>query len=540
MKLKVLVVDDEAVQATAFADIIRRLRPEYEVISATDGRQALNQLKSFTADVVITDICMPGMSGLELIEHIRQTGQHPEIVILSGYGEFQYAQKAIKFGVIEYLLKPVSRNDILELMNRLENRLLEKRTEQIQKEGLIRKLESTLPVYIEHQLNAWVNGCLSETEQESTIEIFSEQDNFLVIVTRIQRYGRTECIYAPDEMKKLLHRFKLSMNEALEGIGQSMSFFSDTGKGMMITLLSYERQKRLNPGQIDTVIQRFLNYSKDEMGLPAVCGISDPAGNIRKNVTEGFKQAQQALEYLFYINDRRFLHYREARLKGRGSDVFHIFENEFSDLLQKPFESITSITVGDFFERYCGRLTGVKPKKLKEYLIYAFIRAAKSRKSLIPDELYDQLVENIQCGIHGCESYRDLKPAVMKLVHQLREYSRKAESKNNHIIVQKMINYIRENYMENLSLEMAASRFHFSPSYFSVLFKACSGMGFSEYLTAVRIQKAQELLRHTSLKVYEISEKVGYKDAAYFNRIFRKEVGISPYKYRQISGDFEK
>ncbi len=536
--LKVLVVDDEAVQVTAFADIIQRLKPEYEILTATDGQEALKIFSEHAADVVITDIRMQGMSGLELIDRITETRDKPEIVILSGYGEFEYARKAINCGVFEYLLKPVSRYDIQDILHRLENKLLQKRSEQSQKEGLIRKLENTLPVYMEHQLNAWVKGELSEEEQDKIAGIFPEHGSFLVLVTHIKRFSRIEGMYTPDELKKLLQRFKFTLKEALPG--HSISFYSEKSKGMMTTLLTYDQKTNLTPGQIQSIHKSFIASMQEEIGFSAVTGISNPseAEDIRKNVTSCFEQAQQAMEQLFYLDDRILLHFPEINHKMKTQSDLYAFEDEMAGILQKSPDSNSTKSIRDIFDKYSTRLNGIKPKKLKEYLIYASIRLIKAVKSFLPEGYSDQLAENIQTAIGNCESYSALKPVFLEFLTKLKEFAGNAETKNNHVIVEKLLKHIQENYMEDLSLEMAASRFHFSPAYFSVVFKNCSGTGFSEYLAAVRIEKAQELLKHTNFKVYEISEKVGYRDAAYFNRIFRREVGISPYKYRQISGDF--
>lgn len=536
--LKILVVDDEPWQVKTLASIIKNMKSEYQVIEASDGNEALAVILSEAFDVIITDIMMPGLSGLELIEKVTETGNRPEFVILSGYGEFQYAQKAINFGVFEYLLKPVSKIDIEGTLDRLEKKFEQRNTEQNHKNGMIKKLESTLPVYIEHQLNRWINNDLHMEEMQEILEIFPHNRFVCALATKIKKYGQLTAMYNNEEINRLFQHFKFRMKETLDPAGHSISFFLEKSRNTMVTILTFDDNIDFHSDKNEKIIQSFIDLSKDELGFTVTIGISNISSGISENLDKCCIQALEAVEYGFVVGNRDVIHFTDIAMEtGRERLDIHSFEAELSGVSQKPLDSMTMKTVNDIFDKYMNRFIAVKSGKLKEYLHYAAIHMAKNVKHSLEHSHYDALVDDIRDRIFESSSYNELKHVFMDFAGKLTEYMNSKENRNNYMVVQKCRKYIDENYMEDISLELMAGKFHFSPSYFSILFKNYAGLGFLEYLIAVRIEKAQFLLKNTSCKVYDISEKVGYKDSTYFNRIFKREVGISPHKFRQVSSE---
>jgi two-component system response regulator YesN len=536
--LKILVVDDEPWQVKTLASIIKGMKSEYQVTEASDGNEALDILLSEAFDVIITDIRMPGMSGLELIERAAGLENGPEFVILSGYGEFQYAQKAINFGVFEYLLKPVSKVDIEGTLDRLEKKFEQRKTEQSHKNGMIKKLESTLPVYIEHQLNRWISNDLHAEEMEEILEIFPDNRFACVLATKIKKYGQLTAMYNNEEFNRLLQHFKFRMKETLDPLGHSISFFYEKSRNTMVTILTFDNNIDFHSDKNAKIVQSFTNLSRDELGFTVTIGISNSSSGISDSLGKCCIQAMEAVEYGFIVGDRDVIHFTDIDMEtGREKLDIHSFEAELSGISQKPLDSMTVKVVNDIFDKYMNRFNAAKSGKLKEYLHYAAIHMAKNVKHSLEDSHYDALVDDIRERIFESSSYYELKHVFMDFAGKLTEYMNNKENKNNYMVVQKCKKYIDENYMEDISLELMAGKFHFSPSYFSILFKSYAGLGFLEYLIAVRIEKAQFLLKNTNYKVYDISEKVGYKDSTYFNRIFKREVGISPYKFRQVSSE---
>lgn len=533
---RILIVDDEPWQVKTLANIVKTMKPDCEVFEASDGKEALNFITCNKINVIITDIRMPIMDGLEMIEKITACADRPEIVILSGYGEFQYAQKAINFGVFEYLVKPLSKTDIEGILQRLEKKFKQRELELEQKKGIYKKLENTLPVYIEHQLNQWINNALNGAEIEELLEIFPKRGNVSLLVSNIGKYKRIAEMYNSEEFKKLLLHLKFSMKEALNPLGHSISFFSEENQGSMITILTSEKGFNLCSDKNQKIIKDFINRIKNEFGIRLRIGIGNSHTSIVRDLRKCYDEAVHALEYGFIDGEREIIHFSDIQISDQKDSLdIYSLEEELNRVALKAAYGMTAIAVNDIFERYVGKLSFIGSKKIKEFLYYAAMNIVKMIKNMLMDEHYGILVENIRNGIFESDSYTELKYTFIDILESIAKYINNNENKNNYLVVLKCKEYIDENYMVDLSLESAASKFHFSPSYFCNIFKNYAGISFSEYLTAVRIQKAQHFLKNTKLKVYDISEKVGYKDSTYFNRIFKREVGISPYKFRQIS-----
>ncbi len=394
--LKILVVDDEPWQVKTLASIIKGMKSEYEVFEASDGKEALDFILSDVFDVIITDIRMPVMSGLEMIERIEKLSNRPEIVILSGYGEFQYAQRAINFGVFEYLLKPISKVDIERTLDKLEKKFEQKKTEQNHKNGMLKKLENTLPVYIEHQMNRWINNDLDGNEIEELLEIFQNNRFVCVLATKIKKYFQIAGMYDKEEFNRLMQYLKFKMKETLNPIGHSISFFHEKGRNTMITILTSGKDFNLKSDKNENTIKSFNNLVKDELGLIVTIGIGNTSPDICSHLGKCCDQALEAIDYSFIIGNREVIYFADmdSKISKDGLDI-HSFESELSGISQKVMDNINVKVINDIFDKYENRFNDFKPKKLKEYLNYAAIHMVKNIKQILEHEHYDVLVDDI-------------------------------------------------------------------------------------------------------------------------------------------------
>lgn len=535
---KILIVDDEPWQVKTLAAIIRNMRTSCEVFEASSGQDAIDFLALNTVDVVITDIRMPGMSGLKMIEEIARTQCKPEVVILSGYGEFQYARQALNFGVFEYLLKPISKGDIENILGRLEKKVEQKRTELFEKNNILKKLENTTPVYIEHKLNRWVVNDFDENDEEEMLRVLPAGKCSNVLVTRISKYKRMLDMYKGMEVKKILNGLKTMMKEVLNPIGESISFFSEKSQNIMITIVNSNDNYNLASNRNGMIIKGYLERAKDEYGLTLTVGIGEKMSDVTKDLSKCYEQAMDALDYSFILDNGDIIYFSDvAKEKSKTKLDIYSFGEELCKIALNSRDGMTAKIVNDTFEKYIGRVGYIKNQRLKENLYYIAMNVLKVVKNVIVDEHYEVLVETIRDDLFESDNYKELKYIFIDTIVKLTGYMNNKENSNNFAIVQKCKKYINENYADDISLDSVSNKFFFSPAYFSNIFKSYTGIGFSEYLTNVRIQKAQYLLKNTDYKIYDISEKVGYNDAAYFNRIFKREVGVSPYKFRQISSE---
>ncbi|MCX7709988.1 MAG: response regulator [Clostridia bacterium] len=530
---KLLVVDDEPRQVRALANIISQLRPGYEIQTACDGQEALEVLLNTPVDIVFTDIRMPNLDGLQLIERLYERGYTSKIVILSGYGEFEYAQKAIRFGVNDYLVKPISKTDLQDILSKVENALKDELEAKSREEELKKKLDNSLPVYLEHQLNKWVAGQVNKEEQVEIESIFPYKGYGLVLITVFRKTQN----WPQESNSEFLQYAKYLMKESLDTLGHSISFFSRSDKCQMVTVLVSDRPLNHQSAENLRKIHQYIKTMKDKYNISATIGISEKTDNIFDGITDSFRSAQNSIDRRFYLGLEKVI------LDANGSANSNILpsgislvENEISEAIRcKDKGRVSKITSG-IFEKIKSKCD-VRPRQLKEDLTYLLLNQANSVSNLLGSENYGALITEIKNKPLQCEEYSELWHFVNETLYKIIDITDDKSNDKNGILMDKCKKFIEESFMEDISLEIVAQKYFFNPSYFSNLFKSYVGIGFSEYLLKVRIQNAKQLLKDTGDSMADVAGKVGFRDPTYFNRVFKREVGISPLKYRQMNGN---
>ncbi len=531
---KLLVVDDEPRQVRALANVIRQVKPEYEVFEAENGQQAFEMISKTHIDIVITDIKMPVMDGLELIERLSEKFSYIKPIIFSGYGEFEYAQKAIRLGAVDYLIKPIAKKQIIEMIDKVTDSIEMKRQEEKEKEKLTEKLNNTLPIYLETQMNKWVNGTLSKDELDEIEKIFPYKGCGTVLITELSKYKDINLNTDSEFPKKLNQFLKYSIKISLSSIGHTISFFTEINKGVMVTILNTKNKFNISSGDSSKNLIEFIKGIKDEYGLIATIGIGSVSDNIFMDVKKCFNEAKSAVEYKFFSGIGKIIdHSSIANNCNNKSLNLHMLENELSDAIQSSSKEKIIKALSHVFENTISKIN-IESGYFKESLTHILLNLAKKINSLMFEEDYNELLSDIRIKMMRCEEYMELRHNMIEILCRITDVLNNKDDDNNHVIIQKCKKYIDENYMNSISLEGIALKYHFNSSYFSNMFKAYTGTGFSEYLLAVRIDMAKKLLSQTNDKMSDVASSVGFNDAAYFNRMFKREVGISPYKYKQM------
>ncbi|NHN32171.1 response regulator transcription factor [Paenibacillus agricola] len=537
--IKMIIVDDEPGQVNEMAAIIRHLRPDIQVFATTSAGKALEYAETHEADVIITDIRMPQMDGLELTEKIMQLNKDIMVVILSGYGEFQYAQKAIEFGVFEYLVKPISKAGLECLFTRIDGQMEKKHEELEGKQLLLKKLDTSVPVYLEHLLNKWVQHDVSINELNELLEAFPLAGSGAVFVTKIEKYKRLAGLFKPEEIASLQNHLKAKMKDVFQNDGGVISFLLESRNDLVVTVFSANNKLCLGLGNLERKLNELIEYTESELGLPLTMCISGNSDDMLQSVHHCYEQAVSALDYSFYSESGKCFFYPQLIVKAGQTEQFNVYELEKKLTNEVKNENIAQIyaIVNDTFDLLYSKKIFIKPNRLKEYFVYIALNMMKMTNISSLDSYYNELMEQVTEEINDCNNYIELRKTIKGIAEKLVGLRKSRDVNKNYVLIQKCKKYIEENYMEDISLETLAGIFYFNPSYLSNLFKTYAGISYSEYLTNVRIQKAQLLLKTSNEKVYTIACKVGYNDSAYLIKIFKRNVGVSPYKYRQLLVD---
>ena len=518
---RMILVDDESGQLEIMANIMLDLYPHFEVITFDNSIKALEFVRNNDADAVISDIRMPVMDGLELSEQIVKIRPDTVIAIISAYSDFEYARRAIDFGVAGYLIKPVSRSKLTELMDKIEHQIELKAENLNHIKDLNTQLESYKPVYIEKQLKDWLMGTPDNTKNELIKSIFKWNGSGLVAASKF--------VIQPQSPE---HPFPLSDFVAFCKVHIKKLF----SEGAAVLSILYDEQNMILISIIDSsgcipldwVMAGFEQIAEDlksEFHVESRIGLSETADHIIDCLQTCFTQAMLALDYAFLIASPVCLAYSKVKeLPSIDDTVLYTLENKILDRFRASSLSGIKEQLNTFCSTYSDGGHIAVSHKLHEHFLHIALSAKKHAQHNSNDDI-------ITC-MSNCSTIFVLANTLLDYLTGLIAYQQERNDTATRDMIESIKSYIHTNFKNDISLELIADNFHFNPSYISILFKTYSKVGFKEYLIYVRIEEAKRLLRETRLKVYEIARKTGYNDVAYFVKLFKKEVGVSPNRFR--------
>ena len=508
---KVLLVDDEIVISKGLRAILERSDTSFkEIEECLNGMEALDKLKRERFDLLIVDIKMPYMDGIELIKEMQKMEFIPRIIILSGYSEFNYAQTAIKYGVKEYLLKPVNRFELIESLNKIEWEI------SMEEKSGNNKIDNIINQFYDNELNyILINRNLAKEDIQKilkTIKLDIFETDFYIAV--LLNSLKIDCITERNS-NPLIKKY---VDEYLaETLSPTISFFDNSNSLVLVI-------KR----EID--FEDLIKHVNEKYGSEYLCGVSN-MGRAVEDIRTTYLQALEAAKYRFLISLQNVFYFRQVGDKSKNFDIP-------LDLIEKVSEIIGT---GHMNEIDNALYKVFDYKSLNSYHLSYLERIAKSFNNIFeryikyfPQEanvLYEEY-EHIK-DIYNFNNLQEYILSLRNLILKIDEYifSLKSEFKDKNAI-DAAIFWIKKNYHRNdINMSIVANRVSLNYYYFSYSFKAHTGLNFVDYLKKVRIEKAKELLKNSVLKIYEVAEKVGFENPKLFRKVFKEEVGISPLEY---------
>ena len=531
---RIILVDDEEEVRKGIIRKIDWAAAGFQVVGdAENGEDALEKIENLEPDVVLTDIRMPYMDGLVLTEKIRQKYPSIKVLIFSGYDDFEYAKRAIKLNVTEYILKPVNVEELTLILKRIKHNLDEE-IEQKRNVNLLREsYKNSLPIIREHFLNDVVQGNLPPETVEEKLEEYNipiaGAKKWVAAVINVEPEVHTE------EKTLSLHEeqelIPISVRQLVEGkLDEYCRSVMFSVSGELVALAAIDEYNS-QTGLI-AVLGDICKESKRILEVPITIGIGHSCTDLQ-DISSSFRSAQNALGYkaiigagsTIYINDVEPLHYGKLLFDSKD-------ESELIAAIKfGPEEKIESVVKG-----IVGKMDDAKVH-VGQYQMYSLnVISCITRLTQQYDMTLSELMGeegsflNITDTIQRREDfYHWLLKAARSINHSISE-ARDNTTKN---IINEAKQYIMDNYQNpDLSVEMLCRHLHMSPAYFSTVFKKETGQAYIAYLTEVRLNKAVELLNTTDDKTYIIASKVGYQEQNYFSYVFKKRFGISPSKYR--------
>lgn len=531
---RILLVDDEILVRDAIKENIDWEGLGCELAGICEnGQQAAEFVKQHPVDIVLTDILMPYMDGMELSHFLHDNYPDIVIVIFSGFGEFEYAKKAIQYNVSEYLLKPVTAMELTEVINKMKDKVDQRRKEKAKMERLTRASENyrkNAQIIRSKAIEAVVNCTVdvkTGMEQLDAMGIELTEGSCRVAIFDIDIYSD---IYQVDTVKRqesALMAFVL-YNISDEIVKREQAGIAYQEGGNHVCILFQEKWGRDRNEKTKEICREIQQKMQEVMGISVSVGIGKWVRRPEQLLISHDK-AEKAIQYRYLLGEGLLLDMEE--MKPEQNISLEKYLNDLSEAIKAGAQENAEKAMRDIEEAVKGAM--VEKSRACMYLqqvirtidrICEDVSADMEKILKGRDMLLQQVTEQKSFG-RACDVVREY---VMKMFKMLTDMNSSSGQRQARMAVE----YIQKNYMNpNLSLNDICSYLNISTSYFSTIFKEMTGETFTEVLIRTRMEKAKELLENTTMKNYEIAEKVGFSDPHYFGISFKKMTGITPTEY---------
>lgn len=531
---KILLVDDEILVRDAIRENIDWEKLDCELIGdCENGKQAVEFVKTHEVDIVLTDILMPYMDGMELSHFLHDNYPDILIVIFSGFGEFEYAKKAIQYNVSEYMLKPVTAMELTKVIENMKEKLDSRKKEQ-------RKMESLTQVSQDYHKNANVIrskalDCLVKCTRDVQVSldelermgITFQAASYRVAVFDIDTYSEMYQMDMDKQQESALMAFVLFNVGDEIVVREKAGVVYQEGNNRVCIIFAGNRTKEFSES-IHRICHEIQKKVKEVIGLETSIGIGSWVRSPYELIYS-YRLAAKAIDYRYLL----------------GGNLLFDMEDKKTDnsiFLMKDLETLTeAIKSGDrrLMEETLGQIeTEIKSALVeKSYAciyLQQVIRAIGNTCQSLSEEP-EKIVAQREALLKAVTEQRMFSQAaalVEKYAQEVFDELQELNSSSGQRQGMLAMDYIQKNYMDpGLSLNSICSYLNISTSYFSTIFKEMTGETFIEVLTRIRMEKAKELLENTTMKNYEIAEKVGFSDPHYFGISFKKITGKTPTEY---------
>lgn len=530
---KLLLVDDEVLVREAIAENIHWNELGYELLSVCEnGKEAIEYIKKNKVDVVITDICMPFIDGIDLSKYIYENHLPINVIIFSGYNEFEYAKKAIKYGVSEYLSKPVTAYELSEILGNLKKNLDKKREVEAEFDKLNKSYFKNRILIQSKIIEKLIMGNEIEEESRKEIEEYGLQMDYLeyrVAIVEIDiysdLYNANEDKIKKGEMKSFVI-YNIS-DEIIKKYNAGEVCKGDNNKGLILLWTNHSRE-------FEDKINLIFKEIQEEVFKVLKLTITISVGEIVYSLSDlhkSYKDAEQLLLYRYLWDENQIFDREKLKNKLNGSVnldnvidkvILGIKLNEKKQIEEKIIE-IQELLKNAY----------IRKNKICLYLFEIVSQACDLLRTYnLTDDFIYRKKEEVITRITESRSLREAMLILKEFCYMSCDEMYKQRDSDGNKQAMLALDYIEKHYGDfDLNLNVICSYVCVSISHFSTIFKNYTGDTFMEVLMRTRMQKAKELLENTSLKNYEISEKVGFRDPHYFSIAFKKATGKSPKEY---------
>lgn len=523
--IKMMIVEDEKILRDGICKVGNWAEHHIEICAvAENGQEALEKMESCVPDIILTDVVMPVMNGIELTKQVRMKFPDIRVILLSGHEEFEYVKKAIEYQAYNYLLKPVRIERLVEVVSEVRDKIVNDRKKLEEEEKLRKKLDQSLPILREHYMNQLLNG------RENNEEKIRQQFDFLNIRLSEKNIAVMLCDIDQElgglEMPRIALLQLRELCQEIIGNEYVCVVFEDL-KNRLVIVLNYP-QGITTKGMVAYLQGKAVRIQKDfgESGEVSVSiGIGRLANTVRY-LSKAYREAEYALSYRFFMGNESVIYIGDVE-KEKHMDSFFIAQQEE--------ELLACIKTGD--------LSGTR-KQLYQYFQLLGHYAPEGQDFVFEkitlfvgyllNSLRDCNMESDAGFLAGMEELsknlrkRNLFTTLQGIEEQINAVIIDITDRinNNRIlrnegIIEKAGKYIMQNLSGDVSLITVADAVYVSPNYLSFLFKE-HGENFKDYVVRVKMERATELMEQGKYNMSQIAQELGYKDGRYFSQAYKK------------------
>lgn len=512
--MKMIIVDDELGVAESVKIIYDWTEFGIDdVFVYVSAKEALEKLKERERYILITDIMMPDIDGLELTKTAIEMNPDIQVIIFSGYDDFMYAQKAMRAGAIEYLLKPVSLEEIISAVRRAAQNISSK---------------TDISEYDrQNEKNMYSNLLINESMRlpDERFRDYTELIKFNGTV----KWGVCFCVKIIEcknqsswDIEKDLPILYVAvdnvLNELLAGRGNSFNNNTGTVIAFLFGTETYDHME---------IIADCKSILEETLDISVAVGVGT-AEKFNGTLCEDYKNALQACEHFAYYQKSEILKFEDLRFRydypqntenmllsetDKGENASTERFNEIIDAYFVDMRKKADIPTY-YFEKICDEMIFVCFKKMES----------------LGFEISSELKQNIKQKRNNISDLKSGFEECFKIIAEILKHENKDKQD---IMIEKVKYYIAQNLDSDLSLKTVSKQFHFSTRYFAHVFKLCTDSNYTQYVNSVRMEEAKRLLRMSNLNINEIARRVGYSDVGHFSRNFKSIVGKRPSEYRR-------
>ncbi|OCT12860.1 hypothetical protein A8709_21245 [Paenibacillus pectinilyticus] len=494
--MRIFLIEDEALAMDELMFIMKPYAEQHTLVCYENGEDALEGALQAAPDIIISDIRMPGLSGLETLERLTHINPKLQAIILSGYNDFDYARKAIKLGAKEYILKPVVEKELYEVLDRLIASVI---TE-----------EHKIQIAMDWSLTRMMRGM---SHQQETKEEEPLSGNWLVGVILLNNWN-SEHTWAQSRLS--MHHFSVWLQTQFHPDTKCLDMDVHLRIFMIpVVKTDKESKHRLKVNQIHNFVCTYEQVVHTVYHVKMEQEVLDAT----------YRMCLRLMEDQVRLGVSTFMPIPQSpQLTPVWDSVrlieLHLRESEYAKLnmeLRRMLESLQRAAI---------------PLKQMSVFLSDVFYALKYNLHLSKNDLESFSMDSLYEFIKSCDSYSALQDWLLGKFGGMMT-GPATEMSNPKQIIPLLMEYVQQHYGETIHLQDFAAKYHLSVGYLSKLFKSETGSNFSEYIVEIRMKKAQELLNGGYKKISEISQMVGYEDPKFFSQTFKRWSGVTPADYKK-------